>query len=264
MPYILVTNDDGIDSPALVALKRALVPLGDVTIIAPAHSWSAAGHTKTMHKPMRVRRGTLSDGSEALVTTGSPSDCVSLALLGILPERPDLVVSGINKGPNMGEDVTYSGTVAAAMEGVVSGIPAIAASLDAWEGWDFETAARVVARIASAVLERGLPAGTLLNVNVPSLPYEELRGIVITRLGRRVYKDVLVERKDPRGETYYWIGGDPPDGEPLEGTDFWAIKHGYVSVTPLKLDLTDYPLMESLENWNLQLRGSENGIPRRD
>ena len=253
MPYILVTNDDGIDSPGLVALKRTLSPLGDVTVIAPAHSWSAAGHTKTMHKPMRVRRGSLSDGSEALVTTGSPSDCVSLALLGILDRRPDLVVSGVNKGPNMGDDVTYSGTVAAAMEGVVSGIPAIAASLDAWEGWDFETAARVVAGIASAMLERGLPAGTLLNVNVPPLPYAEIKGIRVTRLGRRVYKDVLVERKDPRGETYYWIGGDPPDGEPLEGTDFWAVKHGYVSVTPLKLDLTDYSLMESLENWKLQL-----------
>ncbi len=253
MPYILVTNDDGIDSPGLAALKRALSPLGEVTIIAPAHSWSAAGHTKTMHKPMRVRRGALSDGSEALVTTGSPSDCVSLALLGVLDRRPDLVVSGINKGPNMGEDVTYSGTVAAAMEGVVSGIPAIAASLDAWEGWDFETAATVVARIAEEILLRGLPPGTLLNVNVPSLPYEELRGILVTRQGRRVYKDVLVERKDPRGETYYWIGGDPPDGEPLEGTDFWAVKHGYVSVTPLKLDLTDYSLMESLRDWNLQL-----------
>lgn len=253
MPYILVTNDDGIDSPGLAALRQSLSPLGDVTIVAPAHSWSAAGHTKTMHKPMRVRRGSLSDGSEALVTTGSPSDCVALALLGILDRRPDLVVSGINKGPNLGEDVTYSGTVAAAMEGVVSGIPAIAASLDAWEGWDFEPAAKVVAEVAGAVLKQGLPPGTLLNVNVPSVPYAQLRGILVTRLGRRVYKDVLVERKDPRGETYYWIGGDPPDGEPLEGTDFWAIKHGYVSVTPLKLDLTDYPLMETLENWNLQL-----------
>ncbi len=253
MPCILVTNDDGIDSPGLAALRRSLSPLGDVTIVAPAHSWSASGHTKTMHKPMRVRRGSLSDGSEALVTTGAPSDCVALALMGILDKRPDLVVSGINKGPNLGEDVTYSGTVAAAMEAVVSGIPAIAASLDAWEGWDFEPAAKVVAEVARAVLKQGLPPGTLLNVNVPSVPYEELRGVLVTRLGRRVYKDVLVERKDPRGETYYWIGGDPPDGEPLEGSDFWAIKHDYVSVTPLKLDLTDYPLMESLENWNLKL-----------
>jgi len=253
MPYILITNDDGVDSPGLVALRQALAPLGEVAVLAPAHSWSAAGHTKTMHKPMRVSRGTLNDGSEALVTTGSPSDCVALALLGILERRPDLVVSGINKGPNMGEDVTYSGTVAAAMEGVVSGIPAISVSADGWEGWDFEAAARVVASIAEEVLSRGLPPGTLLNVNVPAVPFGEIRGIIVTRLGRRVYKDVLIERKDPRGETYYWIGGDPPDGEPLEGTDFWAIKQGYVSITPLKLDLTDYGLTESLKHWNLNL-----------
>jgi 5'-nucleotidase len=252
MPYILITNDDGIDSPGLLALKQSLAPLGEVVVLAPAHSWSAAGHTKTMHKPMRVTRGTLSDGSEALVTTGSPSDCVALALLGILQRRPDLVVSGVNKGPNMGEDVTYSGTVAAALEAVVSGIPAIAASVDGWEGWDFEPAGRVVAQVAHEVLTRGLPAGTLLNVNVPSLPHDQLEGTLITRLGRRVYKDVLIERKDPRGESYYWIGGDPPDGEPLDGTDFWAVKHGYVSVTPLKLDLTDYSLMNTLHEWNLQ------------
>jgi len=253
MPFILITNDDGIDSPGLVALRQALERLGEVAVLAPAHSWSAAGHTKTMHKPMRVRRGALADGSEAWVTTGSPSDCVALALLGILDRRPDLVVSGINKGPNMGEDVTYSGTVAAAMEAVVSGIPAIAASVDGWEGWDFEPAARVVEQVAREVLARGLPPGALLNVNVPALPYEALKGILVTRLGRRVYKDVLIERKDPRGESYYWIGGDPPDGEPLEGTDFWAIKHGYVSITPLKLDLTDYALMESVRDWKLQL-----------
>lgn len=252
MPYILITNDDGIDSPGLLALKQALVPLGDVVVLAPAHSWSAAGHTKTMHKPMRVTRGTLSDGSEALVTTGSPSDCVALALLGILDRRPDLVVSGVNKGPNMGEDVTYSGTVAAALEAVVSGIPAIAASVDGWAGWDFEPAGRVVAQVAREVLTRGLPAGTLLNVNVPSTPYDQITGTLVTRLGRRVYKDVLIERKDPRGESYYWIGGDPPDGEPLDGTDFWAVKHGYVSVTPLKLDITDYALMSTLHEWNLQ------------
>jgi 5'-nucleotidase len=253
MPYILLTNDDGVDSPGLVALKQALAPLGEIAVLAPAHSWSAAGHTKTMHKPMRVKRGTLNDGSEALVTTGSPSDCVALALLGVLDNRPDLVVSGINKGPNMGEDVTYSGTVAAAMEGVVSGIPAIAASADGWEGWDFESAARVVASIAQEVLSRGLPPGTLLNVNVPAVPFQEIQGIIITRLGRRVYKDVLIERADPRGETYYWIGGDPPDGESLEGTDFWAIKQGFVSVTPLKMDMTDYGLTESLKHWNLRL-----------
>jgi 5'-nucleotidase len=253
MSYILITNDDGVDSPALVALRRTLSALGDVAIVAPTHSWSASGHTKTMHKPMRVRPAKLADGSDAIVTTGAPSDCVALAVLGILPQRPDLVVSGINKGPNMGEDVTYSGTVAAAMEAVISRIPAIAASLDAWSDWDFEAGARVVAQIAREVLSHGLPPGTFLNVNVPSVPYEEIKGIMVTRLGRRIYKDLLVERKDPRGESYYWIGGEVPEGQLLEGTDFWAVDRHFVSVTPLNMDMTDDSLAQTLKTWNLQL-----------
>ena len=253
---ILLTNDDGINAPGLEALRQAIAPLGRVIVFAPDHNWSAAGHTKTMHKPLRVSRAPLQDGTEAYTTTGAPSDCVALALLGILPQRPDLVVSGINQGPNLGHDVTYSGTVAGAMEAVISGLPAVAVSLDSYESHDFSLAAKVAARIAGRVLAKGLPAGVFLNVNVPCLPPgSEPSGIAITRMGRRVYRDVLIERQDPRGRPYYWIGGDIPGGHLDEGTDIWAVANGYVSVTPMRLDLTAHEVIPELEQ---TLRVSEN------
>ena len=250
-PHILVTNDDGVDAPGLLALKQALEKIGQVTVFAPEHNWSAAGHTKTMHKPLRVNQVKLADGTLAYASSGAPSDCVALAVLGLLPRRPDLVVSGINQGANLGHDITYSGTVAAAMEGVISGIPAIAVSLDSYESQDFACAAEFAARLAAHVLARGLPPNTLLNVNVPAVPREEIAGVLVTRLGKRVYRDVLVERKDPRGRNYYWIGGEPPVGVPEEGTDIWALAHNYISVTPLHLDMTDYRLIEELKRWRL-------------
>ncbi len=245
---ILLTNDDGINAAGLEALRQALAPLGRTTVFAPDHNWSAAGHTKTMHKPLRVNRVQLADGTEAYSTTGAPSDCVALALLGILPQRPDLVVSGINQGPNLGHDVTYSGTVAGAMEAVIAGLPAVAVSLDSYESHDFSLAAKVAARIVEQVLRRGLPAGVFLNVNVPCLPGgAEPKGIAITRMGRRVYRDVLIERQDPRGRPYYWIGGDTPGGHPDEGTDIGAVANGWVSVTPMRLDLTAREAMAELQ-----------------
>ncbi|MFN2291759.1 MAG: 5'/3'-nucleotidase SurE [Anaerolineae bacterium] len=263
MSHILLTNDDGIDAPGLRELLAVLYPLARVSVFAPDHNWSAAGHTKTMHKPLRVTHqplnlyGDAETGMgrvevEAYTTTGTPSDCVALALLGVLPEKPDLVVSGINQGGNLGHDLTYSGTVAAAMEAVISGLPGIAVSLDSFESQDFAFAARAAARVVEQVLMRGLPSGTMLNVNVPSCPPEEIRGVAITRLGRRVYRDVLVERKDPRGRPYYWIGGEPPSGHADEGTDIWAMANGYVSVTPLHLDMTAYDLVPQLEEWPLE------------
>ncbi|MCL7454474.1 MAG: 5'/3'-nucleotidase SurE [Anaerolineae bacterium] len=261
MTHLLLTNDDGIEAPGLQELLVALHPLARVSVFAPDHNWSAAGHTKTMHKPLRVTRYPLSlsagvdpagdDEVEAYTTTGAPSDCVALALLGILPEKPDLVVSGINQGANLGHDLTYSGTVAAAMEAVISGLPGIAVSLDSFESQDFAFAARVTARIVEQVLARGLPPGTMLNVNVPSCPADQVKGVAITRLGRRLYRDVLVERRDPRGRPYYWIGGEPPSGHPDEGTDIWAMASGFVSVTPLHLDMTAYELVPELEAWPL-------------
>ena len=247
---MLLTNDDGFSAPGLDALRRALAPLARLAVFAPDHNWSAAGHTKTMHKPLRVSRVALPDGSSAYTTTGTPSDCVALALLGILPERPGLVVSGINQGPNLGHDVTYSGTVAGAMEAVIFGLPAVAVSLDSYENQDFSMAAQVAARVVGRVLERGLPDGVLLNVNVPCLPPgAPPPAVAVTRMGRRVYHDVLVERHDPRGRPYYWIGGDPPAGHLDEGTDIWAVANGYVSITPMRLDLTAHELLTELQAW---------------
>ena len=249
--HILITNDDGVDASGLLILQKALQEVGEVTVFAPDHNWSAAGHTKTMHKPLRVNQTNLPDGTMAYTSNGAPSDCVALAVLGILPRKPDLVVSGINQGANLGQDITYSGTVAAAMEAVIFGMPAIAVSLDSYESEDFAYAARFAARLVTLVLERGLPPTTFLNVNVPAVPQDEIAGIRITRLGRRVYRDALVERRDPRGRSYYWIGGQPPRGMDEEGTDIWALANNYVSITPLHLDMTDYKAMEQIKRWKV-------------
>jgi 5'-nucleotidase len=252
---ILLTNDDGVHAPGLLALKGALDGVAEVTVLAPDHNWSAAGHTKTMHKPLRVNSVTLADGTAALATTGAPSDCVGLALLGLMSQRPDLVVSGINTGANLGHDVTYSGTVAAAMEAVIKGVPGIAVSLDCYgpaEDADFAPAARVAAWLAGQVLQRGLPPDIFLNVNLPQRPAAEIQGVRVTRLGRRVYQDVLVVREDPRGRPYYWVGGEPSSGELESGTDLWAVAHGYVSVTPVQMDMTAYSLLEVVRHWGLQ------------
>lgn len=256
MPRILITNDDGHQVPALAALVAALKPVGDVTVVVPDHNWSAAGHTKTMHKPLRVSEAHLPDGTPLYVTSGTPSDCVGLALLGLMPEPPDLIVSGINQGANLGYDMTYSGTVAAAMEAAVFGLPAIAASQEETDeqSGDLEFAADVLAQLARQTLAHGLAQGCLLNVNFPALPRSAVRGIQVTRLGRRVYRDALVRRLDPRGRPYYWIGGEMPAGEPDDGTDIGALAQGYVSVTPLTLDMTAERELAGLRTWNWQLQ----------
>lgn len=255
MPRILITNDDGYQAPALGALARALREVGEVVVFAPDHNWSAAGHTKTMHKPLRVTPGHLPDGTPLFVTTGTPSDCVGLALLGIVPEWPHLVISGINQGANLGYDVTYSGTLAAAMEATVYGIPAIAASQELQEGasGDLDFAAGVIATLARRVLADGLPTGSFLNVNFPARLPAHVRGIQWTRLGRRIYRDVLIQRADPKGQPYYWIGGAPPSGELEPGTDIGALADGRISITPLTLDMTDQAQLEKLAAWNLHL-----------
>jgi 5'-nucleotidase len=249
--YILVTNDDGIDAPGLVALKQAMERLATVVVVAPNRNWSAAGHTKTMHRPLRIEPVTLSDGTCAYSTDGAPTDCVALVMLGFLPEKPALVASGINPAGNLAHDLTYSGTVAAAMEGAIHNIPSIAVSIDAdhADPIDYSPAAEYAARIARRVLSEGLPADTLLNVNVPAIPLEQIRGVRITRLGKRIYRDALVERKDPQGKTYYWIGGDPPSGVVEEGTDFGCLAEGCVSITPVHLDLTSHMLIDRLKPW---------------
>jgi 5'-nucleotidase len=206
-----------------------------------------------MHKPLRVGETVLGDGTAALTTTGAPSDCVVMAFIGIVERQIDMVVSGINRGPNLGHDVTYSGTVTAAMEGAIAGVPSVAVSLASYEPADFSYAAQVAAHVAGQVIERGLPRETLLNVNVPAVPEDEIAGVMVTRMGLRIYYDELVRRADPKGRPYYWIGGKEPGGVLEEGTDLWAVANGYVSVTPIQLDLTAHELIDSVKGWGLQI-----------
>ena len=248
--HILVINDDGVNAPGLVALAGEMRSFGQVSVLAPDHNWSASGHVKTMHRPLRVKEVTLLDGSPAWASDGAPSDCVALGLLGFIPEKIDLVVSGINPNANIGHDVTYSGTVTAAMEAVVGGVPGIAFSLHAPEDFkgilDYAPAARIAHRIVDHVIKIGLTPNLLLNVNIPYLMDEHIKGIVVTRQGLRVYRDRLDRRIDPRGRPYYWIGGEAPTAIPDEGTDFSAIESGFVSVTPLHLDMTDFQVLDTL------------------
>ena len=251
--HILVTNDDGVTAPGLLALARALGELGQITVLAPDHNWSASGHVKTLHRPLRVKEVQLADGSSALSSDGAPSDCVALAVLGLIADKVDIVVSGINPNANIGHDVTYSGTVTAAMEAAIWGIPGVAVSLDAPEYFkgalDYLPAAQVACRVVSAMFRNDMPKGILLNVNVPYLTLDLLKGYKITRQGLRVYRDSLVVREDPRGRPYYWIGGEAPTGVHEEGTDFGALMDGFVSITPLQLDLTHQQTIHTLRSW---------------
>jgi 5'-nucleotidase len=250
MTHILVTNDDGVTAPGLLALAQEMRKLGDVTILAPERNWSASGHVKTMHRPLRVKNVQLLDGTNAFTSDGAPSDCVALALLGFVERQIDLVVSGINPNANIGHDVTYSGTVTAAMEAVIRGIPGMAVSVDSPENHlgilDYAPAARSALTIAKKLNELGYPRETVLNINVPYLEEAQIKGIRITRQGLRVYHDQLDRRKDPRDRDYFWIGGEVPGGVLEEGTDYGVMKAGYVSITPLHLDLTAYKAMDAL------------------
>ncbi|MBN1438255.1 MAG: 5'/3'-nucleotidase SurE [Anaerolineales bacterium] len=262
MTHILVTNDDGVHAPGLPVLADALRAVGDVTVCVPEHNWSAGGHVKTLHKPLRAWAARLSDGSPAIVTSGAPSDCVALAMLGLVPIRVDIVVSGINTGPNLGYDLTYSGTVTAAMEAVINGAPGIAVSLcvqDTATEDAYLPAARFTARAVAAVLRNTLPEGILLNVNIPNLAEDAVRGVRITKLGLRVYRDELITRMDPRGKPYYWIGGGPPDGILEEDSDFWAVTKGYISITPVQLDLTAYDTLRSMQAWRWEEQTAGGG-----
>ena len=251
--HILVTNDDGVQAPGLLALAQELRKLGKVTVFAPDKNWSASGHVKTMERPLRVIETTLADGTTAFASDGAPSDCVALPLLGFIEEDIDLVLSGINPYANIGHDITYSGTVTAAMEAVIAGVKGIAVSLNSPEGHkgplDYSTAAVVARRVAEKVMANGLPKDVVLNVNVPYRKESELAGYMVTRQGLRVYRDELDSRIDPRGKPYFWIGGEAPTGVFEDGTDFGALEDGYVSITPLHLDLTSYKALDVLRKW---------------
>lgn len=260
--HILVTNDDGVHAPGLLALAQAVRKIADkVTILAPDHNWSASGHVKTLHRPLRVKETELEDGSKAWASDGAPSDCVALAQLGFIPEKIDMVVSGINPNANIGHDVTYSGTVTAAMEAAIWGIPGVAVSLDRPENHtgvvDYQHAAEAARQIIAWLKEQpDLPKDTILNVNVPYLPLSDMKGFKITRQGLRIYRDALLRRLDPRGKPYYWIGGEAPTGVEEPGTDYGSLAAGYVSITPIQLDLTS----QGMTSW-LELHGFEENFP---
>lgn len=261
MKQILVVNDDGIDAPGLLALARALkaLPGGSVTVLAPDHNWSACGHVKTMSRPIRVKPYALAEELPAWACDGAPSDCVALALMGAIEKKFDLVVSGINPNANVGLDVTYSGTVTAAMEASIGGLPGFAVSIDAPEyhsgNLDYSSAAEAAAQIVAQLLpmwDGNLPA-PIWNINVPYRPAGDYAGVRFTRQGVRIYNDRLEKRLDPRGRPYYWIGGEAPSGLVEEDTDYGAMKLGYITVTPLKMDMTDGKALEDVRSKGIGL-----------
>lgn len=250
MPIILVTNDDGVDSPGITALYEAMKSLGDAVIAAPDRERSAAGHSLTIHRPLKAEN---INGSVWRIN-GTPTDCVVIGVEKILGRRPDLIVSGINRGPNLGDDITYSGTVSAAMEGTIMGVPSIAFSLDYPGKGDafYESASDYAKRIAEYALENSLPYDTLLNVNVPNLPLSDVKGMKITRQGKRVYEGAVHDIRSPFGAMHYWIGGGKAFYEHGEDTDMNALLEGYVSITPVHMDLTNYDAIKFLrEKWGL-------------
>jgi 5'-nucleotidase len=246
-PHILVTNDDGIHSEGIKTLAKALSEVGDVFVVAPDRERSAIAHSLTLHRPLRVDRVK----KNVYALDGTPADCVHLAINSILPGRPRLVVSGINKGGNLGDDVTYSGTVSAAFEGTLLGVPSFAISLVARSRFKFQPAARFAVRVARRILKKGLPPDTLLNINVPNLDEEEIRSYRVTVQGRYTHENGVVEKVDPRGRKYYWIGEAPFVFDRRGNTDFEAVSENAISITPLHLDLTQYAFIEDLKKWKL-------------
>jgi len=251
MTRILLTNDDGIHSDGLIKLEDALKPLGDVYVVAPASEMSGASHSLTLARPLRIRQ--LDERHWAI--DGTFTDCVTLALNKIFSEdeRLNICVSGINHGGNLGDDATYSGTVAGALEATILGVPGLALSLVARDNFDFQEAAAFAVVAVRKVLEEGLPEGTLLNIN---LPPGEIKGVKVTRQGIKNARPVITEHIDPRGKPYFWIGEEYFNVNSVEGTDYHAVKAGYVSVTPLRSDMTDHQALTAIESWNY-LRDSE-------
>ena len=256
MPRILVTNDDGVHSEGIRLLAEALAPLGEVTVVAPIQEASAIGHALTLRRPLRI--DTISTGVYAV--DGTPTDCVNIAITQVLRNKPDLIVSGINKGWNLGDDITYSGTVAGALEGALLAIPSIAISAQRLrDETEFGPSAQAAARAAAAVLERGLPKFTFLNINVPMGPN---RGFKVTVQARRNHITIVDERTDPRGQHYYWIEEGENDWEPHDRSDYQAVRDGYVSVTPLQPDLTDHSALSRLESLALEATPNDSPVRR--
>ncbi|MDX1764940.1 MAG: 5'/3'-nucleotidase SurE [bacterium] len=241
---VLLSNDDGVGSRGIRHLSKAMAPLGHVVVVAPDRERSAVGHALTLHKPLRV----IEVDEKTFSVNGTPTDCITLAVNRILSLKPDLVVSGINRGGNLGDNVTYSGTVSAAMEGALLGIPSIAVSVVGDGRLDYEAAAEATLDIARRVARQGLPRDTFLNVNVPNLPRDQIQGIRVTCMGRRIFKDPVIEKEDPRGRRYYWVAGEEVVVESEGYSDYDAVKDGYISVTPLHLDLTNHEVLKEMES----------------
>jgi len=255
---ILITNDDGIQSPGLTTLAEALKTTGEVWVVAPDRERTAAAHAVTLHKPLRVQHM----GTRIYAVNGTPVDCVNLAVLKIMPKPPALVVSGINKGVNLGDDVMYSGTVSAALEGTILGIPSIAVSQEGQERFRFEVGAHYAVRIARLVLERGLPDETLVNVNVPDRALSSVRGVRVTCLSRRRFDNPIIEKVDPHGRSYFWIAGTRVSWSRSKDADHEAIAEGLVSLTPMHLDTTHYGALDQFRSWEPLLQRKRTGLSR--
>jgi 5'-nucleotidase len=249
---ILITNDDGTFGVGLRPLRNELTQIGEVIVVVPDRPRSACSHSVTLHKPLRLEKIEMESGWHGYICNGTPADCVALAIEA-LHVQPDLIVSGINLGPNLGDDVTYSGTVAGAMEGAIFAVKSLAVSLVTDEKCDCAFAAQFTRQLAEQVIRQPLPPNTLLNVNIPALPPEQIKGIAITRTGHRRWIYQMHAREDPRGIDYWWRGGQPQHDESEVGTDIAAISQGKISITPLQMDLTDYRTMERLKAWEIRL-----------
>lgn len=247
---ILLTNDDGIYSEGIQILKKQLDNIGEVTVIAPDRERSTIGHAMTLRKPLKMRKVKINGDFWGYSLDGTPADCVIIGILEIMKnEKIDLIVSGINCGPNLGDDIFYSGTVSAAVEGAMRNVPSLAVSIAGFEDFKFKSAALFTKKIASNLMKNILPSNLVLNVNFPNIDYEEIKGVEITRHGKRVYQDEVKIIHDPQGTTHYWLGGELPEGNIEPNTDFEAISKNKVSITPLSLDLTNYQMMPKIQDW---------------
>lgn len=246
-PLILISNDDGVYSEGLRVLARRLKQIGRIVIVAPDQERSAASHALTLHRPLRVKK----ISQDVYAVDGTPTDCINLGINEILKQKPDIIISGINHGANLGDDVHYSGTVSAALEGGIMGVPSIAISVVARERFRFETAAEFAVKIVKKILKDGLPHGIILNVNVPNIPTTSIKGYEITSQGKRNYGNIIVEKFDPRGRKYYWIGGDETGFEDIPNTDCNAVMENKISITPLRVNMTDKSSVSLLKKWKL-------------
>lgn len=258
---LLLTNDDGIFAPGLQALHQRLASRHDVAVVAPDQERSAVGHGITLHHPLRASQVALNAHFQGYAVNGTPADCVKLGMVELLAIRPDLVLSGINPGANVGVNVNYSGTVAAAKEAALLGLPAIAVSVQGRNVVNYEAAAAFAESLAETVIRQGLPQGTFLNVNIPNVPFTDISGTVVSRQGTGMYEDRFEKRRDPRDRTYYWPGSDPQVFDDDPEVDGAALQGNFISITPIKCDMTDYDVLERLRHWRWDTACS--GLPGR-